>query len=69
MSTATTDDLLLSIATIHQETTTMLRTLAAIDVHREEDRKEARRRTVEIRAKLDEFFQWLIVAPLEKPTM
>jgi hypothetical protein len=69
MSAATTDDLLVSLATIHQETTVMLRTLAAINVQREEDREEAKRRTLEMRAKLDEFLQWLIQAPLEKPTM
>ena len=66
---ATTDDLLVSLATIHAETTVMLRTLAAIKVQREEDREEAKRRVLEMRAKLDEFFQWLIQAPLEKPTM
>ena len=67
--TATTDDLLLSLATIHQETTTLLRTLAMVDVQREEDRQEAKRRTLEIRAKLNEFLQWLITAPLETPIM
>jgi hypothetical protein len=38
-------------------------------VQREEDREEAKRRVLEMRAKLDEFFQWPIQAPLEKPTM
>jgi hypothetical protein len=69
MKPPTTDDLLASIATIHQETTVMLRTLAAINVQREEDREEAKRRVLEMRAKLNEFFQWLNNAPLETPRM
>lgn len=59
--------LLASLDVIAHETTRMLRTLDAAQIA-SDDRREARRRVLEIQARTQELFDWLSEARLEEPT-
>ncbi len=60
-----TADLLASLDVIAHETSLMLNALDVADVRRQEDRREAKRRVLEIRAKAQELFDWLSEVRLE----
>lgn len=60
--------LLASLDAISHETTAILEALEhARGAIAELDRREAKRRTLEIRAKAQEFFEWLSASRLEEP--
>lgn len=63
-----TADLLRSLDAIHAETVTMLSALEhARQLIPADDYREAKRRTLELRAKSQELFEWIAESRLEAP--